>query len=197
MAAKKNTPKQIAADKQKEVEKKVQIVQMFSKPTVRAAHTIEKWESYLDGADLSYELTKQVNSVANGDMNRPEAMLLSQAHTLDALFNNLAMKAKDQTHMPHLESFLRLAFKAQAQCRQTLETLSTIKNPPVIFAKQANISNGHQQINNGIVTQAENNQKQQNELLEHTHGERLDIRAQGETISVNPTMETIGEIHRG
>jgi hypothetical protein len=91
---------------------------------------------------------------------------------------------------------MRLALKSQAQCRQTLETLSTIKNPPVIFAKQANISNGHQQVNNCIATQAENNQKQQNELLENTHGERLDIRTKGETIEVNTAMETVGKIHR-
>lgn len=34
--------------------------------------------------------------------------------------------------------------KAQSQCRATLETLAAIKNPPVIYAKQANISNGPQ-----------------------------------------------------
>ena len=62
-------------------------------------------------------------------MSRPEAMLLSQAHTLDALFNSLAQKAFMQTHMPHYESFLRLAFKAQGQCRSTLQTLSDIKKP--------------------------------------------------------------------
>jgi hypothetical protein len=39
--------------------------------------------------------------------------------------------------------------KAQNQCRMTLETLSTIKNPPVVYAKQANIAHGPQQVNNG------------------------------------------------
>ena len=95
--------------------------------------------------------------------------------------------------MPHYESFLRLAFKAQAQCRQTLETLSTIKNPPVIFAKQANISNGHQQINNGIASQAENNQKQQNELLEVQHGSaEMDRKATSSTIEKDKAMATVG-----
>jgi hypothetical protein len=32
-------------------------------------------------------------------------------------------------------------FPAQIQCRATLETLTAIKNPPVVFAKQANIAN--------------------------------------------------------
>jgi len=31
----------------------------------------------------------------------------------------------------------------------TLETLATIKNPPVVFARQANVNNGGQQVNNG------------------------------------------------
>jgi len=36
----------------------------------------------------------------------------------------------------------------------TLETLATIKNPPVVFARQANINNGgQQQVNNGTVPQ--------------------------------------------
>jgi hypothetical protein len=43
---------------------------------------------------------------------------------------------------------LRLqAFKAQAQCRATFETIALSKNPPV-FARQANIAQGPQQINN-------------------------------------------------
>jgi hypothetical protein len=71
-----------------------------------------------------------------------------------------------------------LALNTQGQCRSTLETPSAIKNLPVIYAKQANISNGNQQINNGIPAQAEENKKQPNELLEHTHGEWLDTRAE-------------------
>ena len=46
---------------------------------------------------------------------------------------------------------LRSDLKAQAQCRATLEALAEIKNPhPVAFVKQANISSGHQQVNNGM-----------------------------------------------
>ena len=47
--------------------------------------------------------------------------------------------------------YKRQALKAQAQCRATLEALAEIKNPrPVAFVKQANISGGHQQVNNGM-----------------------------------------------
>lgn len=41
------------------------------------------------------------------------------------------------------DTYLRLALKAQAQCRATLQTLAEIKNPrPVAFVKQANIAHG-------------------------------------------------------
>jgi hypothetical protein len=52
-----------------------------------------------------------------------------------------------------LEQFqvnLRLAFKAQGQCRSTFETLALMKNPPV-FARNANIANGPQQVNTQTV----------------------------------------------
>ncbi len=34
------------------------------------------------------------------------------------------------------EAYMRLALKAQAQCRATLETLANTKNPPVVYVRQ-------------------------------------------------------------
>jgi hypothetical protein len=48
------------------------------------------------------------------------------------------------------DRYMRLALKAQGQCRATLETLAAIKNPPVVIARQANVSHGPQQINNTV-----------------------------------------------
>ncbi|MGZ8157946.1 MAG: hypothetical protein ACXWT1_16410 [Methylobacter sp.] len=171
------------------------IAETLTRPVVQAARTIQRWESEYNFSSLALTLSQQVKDVKNGDMSRPEAMLLAQAHTLDELFNNLARRAHCQEQMKHYETFLRLAFKAQGQCRSTLETLAAIKNPPVIFAKQANISSGHQQINNGTPAPATHTEEiinQQNELLEHTHGERLDSRATGEAIGVNSKLEALG-----
>lgn len=36
-----------------------------------------------------------------------------------------------------------------------METLANIKNPPLVFARRANISNGPQQVNNGAATHYE------------------------------------------
>lgn len=163
------------------------------RPEVTAAFNIQTWEPLHTVEGLRAALIQQIDEVHSGNMKRPEAMLLSQAHTLDALFNDLAQRAHGRETVSGCESYLRLALKAQAQCRATLETLSNIKNPPVIFAKQANISNGHQQINNGVpTTQAENNQNQPNELLTEIPNETLDNGRKGEAISANSSLETVG-----
>jgi hypothetical protein len=78
--------------------------------------------------------------------------------------------------------------------RATLETLAAIKNPPVIFAKQANIAHGPQQVNNGDtapVARTEQTEKPQNELLEHDHGERLDTGAARTASKSDSAMATV------
>jgi hypothetical protein len=174
------------------------IARTLTKPEINAALTIQKWQGEVSEVNaLARTLSLQINNVANDNMERPEAMLLSQAQTLDELFNNLARKAHDQTHMPHYETFLRLAFKAQGQCRSTLETLAAIKNPPVIYAKQANISNGHQQINNGMPKpHAVEIKNQPNELLTELPDAPLDTRRTSKTIGADSTLEALGEIDR-
>jgi hypothetical protein len=168
------------------------ISKTLSRPETQAAVTIQKLTDLHDVNALAKILSKQTADVVGGNMTRPESMLLSQAHTLDALFNSLVMKGLGQTHMPHYEAFMRLAFKAQSQCRSTLQTLSDIKNPSVVYAKQANITNGNQQINNGVpAPRTQENIKYSNELLEHTHGERLDTREKGTASCINSELAAV------
>ena len=168
------------------------ISKTLSRPETQAAVTIQKLTDLHDVNALAKILSKQTADVVGGNMTRPESMLLSQAHTLDALFNSLVMKGLGQTHMPHYEAFMRLAFKAQSQCRSTLQTLSDIKNPSVVYAKQANITNGNQQINNGVpAPRTQENIKYSNELLEHTHGERLDTREKSAASCINSELATV------
>ena len=100
--------------------------------------------------------------------------------------------------MPNLEGFMRMALRAQSQCRATLETLATIKNPPIVYAKQANFAAGHQQVNNGIAatTQAREIETKQTQLTGGTHELLQDTRASGETSRANQTLEALGEIDR-
>jgi hypothetical protein len=148
-------------------------------------------------------LAAQMDSIGDNDLTQCESMLFGQAHALQAIFVTLAQRSTSQQYMKNMESYLRLALKAQNQSRMTLETLANIKNPPVVYAKQANISHGHQQVNNGAPatntsTQAEKNISQQNELLEEKPHEQewLDTRAPSATSTTDSTVAAMAKIDR-
>jgi hypothetical protein len=70
--------------------------------------------------------------------------------------------------------------------------LSDIKNPSVVCAKQANITHGNQQINNGVPgPRIQENKNYSNELLEHTHGERLDTREKSTASCINSELVAV------
>ena len=104
----------------------------------------------IDAPGMLDKLREQAAAAQRGDLGYPEAMLINQASALQAIFVRLVERAAQQSHMPNYEGFMRLALKAQSQCRASLETLAQIKNPPVVYAKQANIAAGHQQVNNNL-----------------------------------------------
>ena len=68
---------------------------------------------------LAAELGKQVEAVNGGDLRRAEGLLIAQAHTLDNIFANLARRATGQQYLPQWEAYMRMAMKAQNQCRKT------------------------------------------------------------------------------
>ena len=152
--------------------------------------------------ELSEELADQCTRVHGGDLKRMESMLVAQAHTLDAMFNRLTAIGMSQEYLKQFEVYLRLAFKAQAQARATVEALAEIKNPrPVAFVKQANVGQNIQ-VNNGTAAPTtgdaprENIKTAQNELLEATHGEYLDARAAGTAGRGDPALATVDAIDR-
>lgn len=154
------------------------------------------WEQ-LDVPSLTDELRAQAAAVNRGEMAHVEAMLMNQATALQAIFGRLVERGMNNDHLPAFEGNMRMALRAQNQCRSTLETLAAIKNPPVVFAKQANINHGNQQVNNGIpegmnATRTDEIKNQSNKLLEADHGsETLDTRATGSTGGKNPSMATL------
>jgi hypothetical protein len=167
-------------------------------PKVQAAVTLKAYDkSYDDLPGLVDALTEQTQAAVDGDMTRSEEMLVAQAHTLDALFNHLARRALSVEYMDHLDSYLKMALRAQSQCRATWETLSVIKNPPMVgYIRQANIAGGHQQVINGPgeSSRARENQTSKTQLLEKINGQRLDPRAQGTGSNANPQLAPVGKI---
>jgi hypothetical protein len=143
----------------KNPEREIRSGQWLEPHCVRACARQRTWHAFSPNLRKAVGLVAMVDEISNpatnvidGKMIRPEAMLIAQAHSLDAIFNEFARRAALNMgeYLDAAETFMRLALKAQSQCRATLETLATIKNPPAVaFVKQANIAHGPQQINNG------------------------------------------------
>ncbi len=124
-------------------------------------------------------------------------MLVAQAHTLDAIFNNLAQQAIRSEYISQLDAFLKVALRAQAQSRATWEAVAAIKNPTVFgYVKQANIAHGPQQVNNTYDSSSEGNGNKQNKVMEKKDGEWVDTGASRPAVSDDPAMAAVEEIDR-
>lgn len=146
-------------------------------------------------------MKEKVSKVNNNDLSELEAILTSQAVALNVMFNELARRSALNIgeHINVAETYMRLSLKAQSQCTRTIEVLAAMKNPPVIFAKQANIANGHQQINNGnnatsTPAHAQEIESQPNELLEVNHGSKtMDTRTAQAASRKDKAMATVAK----
>ncbi len=174
------------------------------RPAVLAGLTVQQYSKAFGELSLAAvvaEIDTQIEAIQNGSMKAAEGMLLAQAHALDVLFHMMAQRALIAPGIDQQDKTLRLAFKAQSQCRTTLETLATVKNPhPVAFIRQANVAQ-NQQINNGLTPagsqpRARKNQKWQNKLLECNDGERLDTRTSTAAVGVDTAVAALGKINR-
>ena len=123
-----------------------------------------------------------------------------QATALQSLFARLAERGMSCTEVVPFETNMRIALRAQSQCRATLETLAAIKNPPMVIAKQANVTTGPQQVNNGIAapgpSRAQENEIGQSKLLEASNGERLDTGTAGAAGGGDQTLAPVGAVDR-
>lgn len=165
--------------------------------------------SGVSGGDELSELVKStrqtVEANAKGGTEQAEALLTSQAIALNSVFLEMSRRAAINmgSHLGAMETYMRLALKAQSQCRTTLESLAEIKNPrAVAFVKQANIAGGHQQVNNHAPESPgqapekagrAGRKRQPNELLEDVQDAQwLDPRAAPATGAGDPGLATVG-----
>ena len=159
----------------------------------------------LDTPSLISALREQTQAVHRGDMKAAEAMLMNQATALQSLFVKLTETGLQAGLLRQQETALRLALKAQSQCRATLETLSNIKNPPIVYAKQANVTTGPQQINNGVPsstqnapasTQQKKSQKNKLKELQHEQTQWLDAGTSSAASSTHSPAKAMAQIKR-
>lgn len=184
------------------------IARAATRPTVTAAQTIK--QAARPGFDLGLQpiieaLREQTDALAKGDLSRFEAMLATQAHTLDALGHYLARRAMANATEGYLdasETYMRLALRAFAGCRANIETLGTMKNPPALaIVRQTNIGNAVQ-VNNGqpatgTLRARAFGEESPNELLEvSSDGERLDTGTQASAARGDRSLAAVAAINR-
>ena len=151
-----------------------------------------------DSISLEYTkmlLEKAFERVRDGDLAILEEMLLGQAFALNMAFNSLSARATRQLDISTMQMLMNLCFKAQNQSRATIDSLIRLKQPSnTQFIKQANIAQGHQQVNN----LAEKNITPQNELLEDIHGNsHLDTRTTPTPKGIDTALEALDKVNRG
>lgn len=174
-----------------------QLLAVSTTRSVGAAFTVKQYANVPDTVEISdymAELDKAGCNVAKGDLTRLEKMLTTQAISLDNIFNKLAVQAIKSEYVANLETYLKLALKAQSQCKCTVEALSMLKNPQPLI-KQTNIGQlGNQQVNNTYATMqshteirdsAEKFQPVPNKLLKDANANILDTRTKSQAISLD------------
>jgi hypothetical protein len=181
------------------------LTQGLATNAITAARFAEREYGAVSLTEMVASLRESGDAINRNDTASAERMLYAQSVALNAMFCELARvsHANMFTNLDAMDRYMRLALKAQSQSRMTVETLAAMKNPPVVFAKQANIANGHQQVNNGATRgerqdgpRAEESQPAPSKLLEAEHVERMDVGAPGTTGRDHSHLEAVGASDR-
>ncbi len=158
-----------------------QLAGIFCEGTINAAKVIMDCnpDQGLGIKYLTEKLEVQAAAIKAGDMELVERMLLQQSLTLQSLFLTLAEKMVNTTYTAPKQLYGNLAFKAQAQCRQSLQALVELKQP-----RQNTI------INNKAHNQQVNYHEAMLDLLEDTKPATMTNELLSEAI--NATMDRSG-----
>jgi hypothetical protein len=180
------------------------LARAYLSPPTQAAMTVDQYDRRLDDLDLLSlvtELQVQVEAAQSGDLRRADEMLVSQAHTLDRLFNTLLQDAAASKRPSELALYLKYALRAQAQARGTWEALAAMKSPrSVAFIGQNNIANV-QQVNNAAGVEnpdgaGSSHENAKSKVMELDHEQRLDARTTETAIGADPGLEAVAPVHR-
>lgn len=98
--------------------------------------------------DAYESLSAQIDKAAAGDMTLASTTLAAQAVSLDTLFTEMAQRSRKcmGSHFDAAERFIRLALKAQANCRTTLEALGKLHQPREQTVRHVHVNEGGQAV---------------------------------------------------
>ena len=167
------------------------IAAAFSKGTYGESDLVSMIEALHDRA----------KAIRDNKLDSVEDMLTGQAAALNAMFLELARRsgANMGEYIQAAETYMRLALKAQAQCRATLETLANDQKSTSGLCQagehRERAAAGEQR--RGRTSPAsEPRQAPPNELLETEYGKRLEPGTAGAAIGGDPALETVGAVDR-
>lgn len=98
--------------------------------------------------DYADALKEKANAAAEGDLAFASRMLAAQAITLDSIFGEMArrMALNMGEYLGATETYGRIAMKAQAQSRATLEALAKLHQPREQTGRHVHVNEGGQAI---------------------------------------------------
>ncbi len=101
-----------------------------------------------DIADYIPVFEKQIEKAASGNLTMASQLLASQAITLDSMFTELGRRAAMNLgeYPQAAERYAKLAFKAQTNCRTTLEALAKMHQPREQTVRHVQVSEGGQAV---------------------------------------------------
>ncbi|PIZ03359.1 MAG: hypothetical protein COY58_09340 [Gammaproteobacteria bacterium CG_4_10_14_0_8_um_filter_38_16] len=116
---------------------------------ILASFTIKKLYNSALGLDESVEMVKySCERIANGDMSDVESLLMTQAQTMNVLFQRCTSLILEQDKTASIQVVADIALRAQKQSAKTLKMLADLKHPKrTTFIQQQNNAM-NQQINN-------------------------------------------------
>lgn len=142
---------------------------------------------------LLERLRKSCEAIRAGDLTEPELMLMAQAKALEAIFVKLSTRAAEYSRARETEIFMRVALRAQSQCRATLEAIAQLRLPRIHqVIGQQNIAQT-QQVNNGPSERGVGSEfkNAQSKVLRIIHGEKLDTRSPAAAIPAHTVLEAV------
>lgn len=123
------------------------------------------------GATETYTvLLDQLKGAKAGDLSHYRALLASQAISLNSIFTELSRRAACNMgeYLGATETYMRLALKAQAQSRSTIEALERLANGREQTVKHVHVDNRGGQ---AVIAENVHNRGQQNgKVADQSHG---------------------------
>lgn len=98
--------------------------------------------------DFGRAIKAKADATSKGDMTMASEMLTAQALSLDAMFTELARRSVVNfgDYPLAAERYARLAFKAQSNCRASLEALARLHQPREQTVRHVHVNEGGQAI---------------------------------------------------